>query len=265
MDCELIPGRVALVTGSTRGLGRGIALRLARAGADVCLHDRDPGQAAGYGEVAGPEAVVAEIEALGRRCAVAYGDLTSRAAADEVAEHVAARLGPVDVLVNCAGGDIGASGGKPVPNDCVGIPDADLEVMVDRNLLSVMHMSRAVAPAMMERRAGRIVNIASTAGMMPCDDGSIYAVAKAGVIHWTKCLAMQLRPYGITVNCVSPGPTVTGRFLQSRHVAPERLADRGPLTRLGEPDDVAKVCLFFASDLAAYVTGQNLEVSGQGR
>jgi len=265
MDCELIPGRVALVTGSTRGLGRGIALRLARGGADVVLHDLDPAQAAGYGEAAGPEQVIAEVEALGRRCAVAYGDLTSRAAADGIAAFVAERFGALDVLVNCAGGDIGVSGGKPVPNDCVHIPQADVEVMLDRNLLSVMNMSRAAAPGMMERRAGRIINIASTAGMMPCDEGSIYAVAKAGVIHWTKCLAMQLRPHGITVNCVSPGPTKTGRFLQSRHVDPDRLADQGPLTRLGEPDDVAKVCLFFASDLAAYVSGQNLEVSGQGR
>jgi NAD(P)-dependent dehydrogenase (short-subunit alcohol dehydrogenase family) len=265
MDFELIPGTVALVTGSTRGLGRGIALRLARGGADIVLHDLDPAQAAGYGEAAGPEQVIAEIEALGRRCAIAYGDLTARPAADGVAAEALARFGRVDVLVNCAGGDIGASGGKPVPNDCVGIPQADVEIMLDRNLLSVMNMSRAICPSMMERRAGRIINISSTAGMMPCDEGSIYAVAKAGVLHWTRCLAMQLRPYGITVNSVSPGPTKTGRFLQSRFVDPERLADEGPLTRLGEPDDVAKVCLFFASDLAAYVSGQNLEVSGQGR
>jgi 3-oxoacyl-[acyl-carrier protein] reductase len=101
--------------------------------------------------------------------------------------------------------------------------------------------------------------------MMPCSEGSIYAVAKAGVIHWTKCLASQLRPHGITVNSVSPGPTRTARFLVTRHVPEELLAEEGSLTRLGLPDDIAKAVLFFASDLAAYVTGQNLEVSGTCR
>lgn len=262
MDVQLIPGQVALVTGSTRGLGRAIAYRLATAGADVVLHDINPSQASVYGEAAGPEAVVDEIERLGRRCAVVFGDLCQRSAADQIAAEVVGRFGRIDTLVNCAGGDIGVSGGKPVPNDCLGIPDADLEIMIDRNLVSVMHMSRAVAPSMIERGKGRIVNIASLAGLLPCDDGSIYAVAKAGVIHWTRCLARQLRPQGVTVNCVSPGPTRTARFLVTRHVPEEVLNEQGSLTRLGVPDDIAKAVLFFSSDLAAYVTGQNLVVSG---
>ena len=262
MNCELIPGKVALVTGSTRGLGRAIAHRLALGGADILLHDLDPGQAAVYGEATGPEMVAKDIESLGRRCKLVFGDLTSRTAADRIAVDSLAHFGRVDVLVNCAGGDIGASGGKPVPNDCVGIPDEDLRVILDRNLVSVMNMSRALAPHMMERGDGSIINIASLAGMMPCAQGSIYAVAKAGVIHWTECLAAQLRPSGITVNSISPGQTRTARFLASRYVAPERLADEGRLTRLGEPDDIAKVCLFLASDLSAFVTGQNIPVTG---
>jgi NAD(P)-dependent dehydrogenase (short-subunit alcohol dehydrogenase family) len=151
-----------------------------------------------------------------------------------------------------------------VPNDCLGIPDADIRVMLERNLITAMHMTRAVAPHMIERGNGSIVNIASTAGLIPFNEGAIYAVAKAGVIHWTKCLALELRPHGINVNVISPGPTKTGRFFASRQVAPEFAADSGRLTRLGEPDDIGKACLFFASDLAAFVSGQNLEVSGQG-
>ena len=262
MDVQLIPGQVVLVTGSMRGLGRAIAYRLATAGADVILHDINPAQASTYGEAAGPEAVTAEIHSLGRRCGVVYGDLCQPDAARDIARQALEQFGRVDVLVNCAGGDIGVSGGKPVPNECLGIPDADLEIMVDRNLLTVMHMTRAIAPSMIERGFGRIINISSSAGLEPCDNGSIYAVAKAGVIHWTRCLARQMRPHGITVNCISPGPTKTARFLVTRHVPEEVLSNQGRLTRLGEPDDIAKTVLFFASDLAAYITGQNLLVSG---
>src|SRR5689334_17580842 len=114
MNPELIPGKIALVTGSTRGLGRAIARRLALAGADIVLHDQDPSQAAVYGEASGPGEVVAEIEEIGRRCMVYFGDLRSREAADHVASAALDHFGRVDVLVNCAGGDIGASGGKPV-------------------------------------------------------------------------------------------------------------------------------------------------------
>jgi NAD(P)-dependent dehydrogenase (short-subunit alcohol dehydrogenase family) len=262
MDVQLIPGKVALVTGSTRGLGMAIARQLAVAGADVALHDVDPSQASRFGEYSGPEEGVASIESLGRRCDVFFGDLTDRAAADAVAQGVLARFGRVDVLVNCAGGDIGVSGNKPVPNDCVDIPDEDLRVILDRNLLSTMNMSRALAHHMMERGNGSIINIASLAALLPCAQGSIYAVAKAGVIHWTTCLAAQLRPHGINVNCISPGQTQTARFLATRHVDPELLAEQGRLTRLGQPEDIARACLFFASDLAAYVTGQNLVVNG---
>lgn len=262
---ELIPAKVAVVTGSTRGLGRTIARWLAVGGADVVLHDVDPTQASRFREVAGPDEVVAEMRALGRRCEVFYGDLCDRTAADDIARRTVEAFGRIDVLVNCAGGDIGASGGKPVPNDCVDIPDEDLRVVLDRNLVSVMNMSRAVSHTMMDQGIGSIINIASVAGMVPTDLGAIYAVGKAGVIHWTKCLAKQLRPYGVNVNAISPGETKSARFLETRVVDPERLADTGRLTRLGEPDDIGKVCLFLASDLAGFVSGQTIEVSGTGR
>lgn len=262
MNAEIIPGKVALVTGSTRGLGRAIAHRLALGGADIVLHDVDPTQAGKYGEAAGPEAVLAELEALGRRATIAYGDLTDPAAAAAVVAVAVEKFGRLDVLVNCAGGDIGASGNKPEPNDCVDIPDADVRVEIDRNLLTTMNTSRAAARVMREQGQGSIINIASMAAHLPTPLGSIYAVAKAGVVHWTRCLAAQLRPHGVNVNCVSPGETKTARFLVTRHVPEERLNDQGRLTRLGEPDDVAKVCLFLASDLAGFVSGETIGVHG---
>ncbi|MGV3723516.1 MAG: SDR family NAD(P)-dependent oxidoreductase [Actinomycetota bacterium] len=262
MDVELVPGKVALVTGSTRGLGRAIARRLAISGADIVLHDLDAAQASRFGEFSGPGEVVADIESLGRRCAVFFGDLTSRSAADAIAQSALDHFGRVDVLVNCAGGDIGASGNKPVPNDCVDIPDEDVRVILDRNLVSGMNMTRALAHHMMDRGDGSIINIASLAGLLPCAQGSVYAVAKAAVIHWTTCLSAQLQPHGVNVNCISPGQTQTARFLATRQVAAELLSEQGRLTRLGQPDDIAKVCLFLASDLATYVTGQNIVVHG---
>src|SRR4051794_32245807 len=117
----LIEGKIAFVTGSTRGLGRAIAKTLAASGADGILHDEDPSQAARFGEASGPDQVVAEMEALGRRCVALFGDLRSAETARRVVAEALETWGRVDVLVNCAGGDIGASGDKPQPNDCVEI------------------------------------------------------------------------------------------------------------------------------------------------
>lgn len=262
MNAELIPGKVALVTGSTRGLGRAIARRLALGGADVVLHDVDPSQAARFGEARSADEALAEIESLGRQAHLVFGDLTSPEAATAAVSAAVERFGRLDVLVNCAGGDIGASGNKPVPNDCVDIPDADVRVELDRNLLTCINTSRAAARVMREQGQGSIINIASMAAHVSTAHGALYAVGKAGVVHWTRCLAAQMRDHGVNVNCISPGETRTARFLATRHVDPDKLADTGRLTRLGEPDDVAKVCLFLASDLAAYVSGETIGVHG---
>src|SRR5947209_3224532 len=242
---QKLGGRVALVTGSGRGLGRAYAMHLARLGADVVVHDIDAEATAVYGEGESAEEVVAAIRELGRRSLFVEADVCSSEQVGRAVERALAEVGRIDILVNNAGGDIAAEGGKPQPNDCLEIPERDLHAVMDRNLLGTMNLCRAVAPEMMERREGRIVNISSVAGLGATTIGPIYAVAKAAIIHYTRCLAAQLRPYGINVNCISPGGTLSARFLADRpELTPEQLTPKSRLERLGQPEDMAKVIEF---------------------
>ena len=217
-----LAGKVALVTGAGRGLGRAFAERLASLGADVAIHGMRENGPAEYGEgstlTAVAEAVAAEH---GIRTIRVLGDLTKSADIDRVVETTAQKLGPIDILVHNAGGDIAAAGGKPDPNDAVHISEQDVRAVLDRNLLSTILTCQAVARGMMERRQGRIVTIGSIAAFKGRTNGSIYAVSKAGMTHYTRCLADQLRAYDITVNCIAPGDTRTGRFMGTRAVDPE--------------------------------------------
>ena len=159
------------------------------------------------------------------------------------------QLGPIDILVHNAGGDIAAKGGKPDPNDAVGIREEDVRAVLDRNLLSTILTCQAVAKEMMARRQGRIVTIGSVAAFKGRTNGSIYAVAKAGMTHYTRCLADQLRSYDITVNCIAPGDTRTGRFMGTRAVDQERMVETGTLDRIATVDEVARVVEVFAGPL----------------
>jgi 3-oxoacyl-[acyl-carrier protein] reductase len=260
---QKLSGQVALVTGASRGLGRALVTRLARLGADVVVHDLDNEAATVYGEASSGNAVAEEIRGLGHRAVFLAADVRESAAVAAMVQAALEEFGRIDILVNCAGGDIAARGGKPRPNDCIEIPEADLHAVLDRNLLGTMNCSRAVAPHMMERRAGRIVNIASVAAFQGLSDSAIYSVAKSGIVHYTRCLAAQLRPYGVNVNCIAPGGTKTARFLADRpNLTPEQLAGKGRLERIGEPEDIAKALEFFATDLSDFVSGQCLKVDG---
>ena len=182
-----------------------------------------------------------------------------------VVRNTIQRLGPIHVFVHNAGGDIAAAGGKPDPNDAVGIRDDDVRAVLDRNLLSTILTCQEVARGMMERRAGRIVTIGSVAAFKGRSNGVIYAVAKAGVTHYTRCLADQLRPYDITVNCIAPGNTRTGRFIGTRAVDEGRLVTSGTLDRIATVDEVARIVETFAGPLGDFVSGQVLRVDGGGQ
>ena len=261
-----LAGKVALVTGAGRGLGRAFAERLAAMGADVAIHGMRENGPAEYGEGTTLTAVAEEVAAAhGVRTLRVLADLTRADEIDRVLAETEAGLGPIDILVHNAGGDIAAKGGKPDPNDAVGIAEADVRAVLERNLLSTILTCQAVARGMMHRRSGRIVTLGSIAAFKGRTNGAIYATAKAGVTHYTRCLADQLRPYDVTVNCIAPGDTRTGRFLGTRAVDPARLAEAGTLDRIATVDEVARVVEVFAGPLGAFVSGQVLRVDGGGQ
>jgi 3-oxoacyl-[acyl-carrier protein] reductase len=261
-----LAGKIALVTGAGRGLGRAFAERLASLGADVAMHGMRENGPAEYGEgttlTAVAETVGAEHDV---RTIRTLGDLTKGADIDRVIAESEKSLGPIDILVHNAGGDIAAAGGKPDPNDAVNIKEVDVRAVLERNLLSTILTCQAVARGMMQRRTGRIVTIGSVAAFKGRTNGSIYAVAKAGVTHYTRCLADQLRPFDITVNCIAPGDTRTGRFMGTRAVDQNRMVETGTLDRIATVDEVARVIEMFAGPLGAFVSGQVLRVDGAGQ
>ena len=251
-----LEGKVALITGSSRGLGHAYALELAAAGADVIIHDIREQAAAEFGEAPSGSAVGEEIRALGRRSAFFAADLTVPEQVASLARQAIEAFGQIDILVNNAGGDIGARTPRPDPNDALDIDDDDIRAVLERNLLTTMLACKYVGRHMRERRSGKIVNIGSGAGHIAARTGIIYAAAKAGVSHYTRCLAEEMRPYEVNVNCLSPGPTYTGRFLATRAVEDEEGLAR--LQRINQPEDMARIVLFLAGPLADILTGETI-------
>jgi 3-oxoacyl-[acyl-carrier protein] reductase len=260
---KVLTGSVALVTGAGRGLGRAFAERLAALGCAVGIHGMREHGPAEYGEGTSLSDTAREIgEQFATRTVRVLGDLTKPDDVERVVETVSRELGPIDLLVHNAGGDIAAAGGKPDPNDAVRIKDEDVRAVLDRNLLSTIYACQRVARRMMERRRGRILTISSIAAFRGNENGAIYSTAKAAVVEYTRCLAVELRPYNINVNSLAPGDTRTGRFLGTRAVDPARMVEEGTLDRIGLVDEVARVVEFFAGPLGAFVTGQALRVDG---
>jgi 3-oxoacyl-[acyl-carrier protein] reductase len=263
MSEKYLTGKVALVTGAGRGLGRAFAERLAAVGCAVGIHGLREHGPAEYGEGTTLTDTARQIgEQFGVRTARLLGDLTVAAECDRVVNELTHQLGPIDVLVHNAGGDIAAAGGKPNPNDAVMIKEVDVRAVLDRNLLSTVFICQQAARRMMERKSGRIVTISSIAAFRGSENGAIYATSKAAVVEYTRCLAMQLRPFNITVNSLAPGDTRTGRFLGTRAVDEQRLVIEGTLDRIATVDEVARVVDFFAGPLGTFVTGQVLRVDG---
>ncbi len=251
-----LTGKVALVTGSSRGLGRHYALHLARAGADVIIHDVNESAAAEFGEAASGSAVADEIRALGRRSTFFAADLTDYTQVEKLVRQVLATFGQIDILVNNAGGDIGAQTPRPDPNDALDIHPDDIKAVVERNLLATMYTCKYVGLHMRERRSGKIVNVGSMAAHIAVRVGIIYAAAKMGISQYTHSLAEELRPYDVNVNCIAPAATYTGRFLATRTVPSEE--GRSRLQRIAQPEDMAQIVLFLVGPQADFLTGETI-------
>jgi 3-oxoacyl-[acyl-carrier protein] reductase len=264
-----LSGQVAWVTGSSRGLGRVIASHLGRLGATVVVHGTTPTSARAFGEAESLDHVAREVAAAtGQRVIGVAGDLTDERDVAATVARIRMDLGRIDILVANAGGDIGTAGavgprgGKPEPNDCVRIPVAEIRAVLDRNLLSCILCCREVAPEMMARRSGRIVTLGSVAGLHGRAEGAIYATAKAAVHEYTRCLAAQLRPHDVPVNCVAPGGTLTARFVATGQAEPEVLARGEGLEGYGRPEDIAHAVVFLVTAAGRHVSGQVLRVDG---
>ncbi len=263
-----LSGRVALVTGGSRGLGRADALTLARAGADVAIADilveSDTSAAEEYGLLAQAavaqgmvhtEETVEEIQGLGRRALAVRCDVTDRSMVDAAVARVVEELGAVDILVNNAGtlDHVGQ-----FPDQRLDLWERDLRV----NLTGAFNCSQAAWPHMKERGWGRIVNMASVAGTLGGFGQASYSTTKSGILGLTRTLAMEGGRHGITCNAIVPGIIGTEAFHMANATMNERIANRTVFKRPGEPQDIANAIAFLCSDLASYVTGIELNVSG---
>lgn len=257
-----LAGQVALVTGSGRGLGHAMAMRLAELGASVAVHDRTETAPAEFGEFATIADSLAAVSAHGGKTTAVIGDIADEARVGAMVREVEAALGPLTILVNAAGGDIAAQGGKPNPNTGLGIKLEDVRALLDRNLVGTMLVCRTVVPGMIERQRGAVVNIASSAGHFGTSPEVAYSSIKAAIVHYTRCLAFEVRPHNVRVNCVSPGATATARFKSTRTIDPAMLVEDGTLLRYGAPRDQANAVAFLCSPAARYISGQYIRVDG---
>ncbi len=245
-----LEGKVALVTGGRRGIGRATALALAGAGADVAVADA-------VTEDGRLDGVAGEIEALGRSSLSVKADISRAGEVEAMVRAVVHRFGRIDILVNCAGVWI------PGPNlvDC---PEEEWDRVIDVNLKGTYLCCRSVGRVMLGQKGGSIVNLSSQVGLNPGVNAGAYSISKAGIIMMTRQLALELARAGVRVNALAPGIVKTD-FNIDLWRGPEnerRLAGAVPLGRLAEPEDVARAALFLASDDAAYITGAVIPVDG---
>lgn len=242
----MLQGKVALVTGASRGIGRAIALELARQGAKVAVNYA--------GSEAKANEVVEEIKNMGGEAFAIQADVSNAKAVDQMVKAVLERFERIDILVNNAG--------ITRDNLLMRMKEEEWDDVMNINLKGVFNCTKAVTRPMMKQRYGRIVNIASIVGVSGNPGQANYVAAKAGVIGLTKTAARELASRNITVNAVAPGFITTDMTDRLSEELKAEMLKQIPLARFGEPEDVAKVVSFLVSDAASYMTGQTLHVDG---
>lgn len=253
-----LEGKVALITGAARGIGREYALRLAELGADVVITDIDI-KASQYKEkdVTAPT-VKEEIELLGRKSLAFEGDATDEEFAERVVRETEEEFGRIDILVNNVGGTRGAG-----PGLLTEMSTEKFKRVLDINLTTAFIFCREVSKVMKKQKSGKIINISSVGGSVPLfiTQGH-YGAGKAGIESITKSIALELAPYGINVNSIAPGYIATVKWLDHQKDELDDLIKNVPLGRFGTTEDCAKVVEFLATDMSDYLTGQTILVDG---
>ena len=258
-----LKGKVALITGAARAIGRSHALRLARLGADIVINDLNLESYKEFGEEITAPTVVEEVSALGVRSMGIEADVGKKAQVEAMVKKVLDEFGHLDILVNNAGG----LAGEVMKSYASLAPEEDIRATLDRNLMGTIFCCQSEAEPMKKQRWGRIVNTSSQAALQAQPGGfyANYGAAKAAVIVYTRYLAQELAPFGILVNCVVPAYVSTEKLEKKVFSLPgkkEQLLAQIPLGRMATPEDISKVVEFFVTDLSDYVTGQCLSVCG---
>lgn len=243
---KLLEGKVALVTGATRGIGRAIALKFAEQGANVAFTY--------LSSVAAAESLVAEIEALGVHAAGFASNAADFADAHEVVEKVVAEFGQIDVLVNNAG--------QTKDGLMLRMSEEQWDSIIDTNLKSAFNFTHAIVPLMARKRAGSIINMSSVVGTNGNAGQCNYAASKAGLIGLTKSIAKEMGARGIRCNAIAPGFIVTDMTDKLSDDIKAKLVADISLGRMGTADEVANVALFLASDMSSYISGEVIKVAG---
>ena len=243
---KLLEGKVALVTGAGRGIGKAIAVRYAEQGADVAFTDLALNEAV--------EQTVKEIEALGVKCKAYASNAANFEETHEVVKQVVEDFGRIDVLVNNAG----------ITKDglMMRMSEAQWDAVINVNLKSAFNFIHAVTPVMAKQRSGSIINMSSVVGVSGNAGQCNYSASKAGMIGLAKSIAKEMGPRGIRANCIAPGFIITEMTNQLSQEVKDAWAVQIPLRRGGTPEDVANVALFLASDLSSYVSGQVIHCCG---
>src|SRR5262245_37699025 len=242
-----LTGKVALVTGGSKGLGKAMARGLAEAGADIAISSR-------HEEELKP-ALAEILQGTGRKGVYFVAHMSNRADVRRLAEEVIAKMGRVDILINNAGTN--------VPQAIDQITDADWDRVLEINLHSIMVLTRALVPQMKERRWGRILHISSIMAIVANQGRGAYCATKAALMGMCRASALELGPFGITVNCIAPGPFLTdlpGRRLSAEQK--EQFAKMTALGRWGDPNELVGPALLLASDAGSYLTGETIVVDG---